>query len=261
VAGNRIGVLALVGGALVVAAAGVAVAVGATSGGHSSTATRAPVTVAADNLLTEQQISSRYSADVVTIIAASPGRRSPARTVGSGFVITKDGLILTNAHLVTRHGVVLKEVQVVFGRGTLQSTRVVGTVVCADSVRDVAAVRIDPAKSPPLTPLPLGDSSTLQSGQRLIVLAGSGERARSTSAVISATNVSFIAPGGATIEGGIHTDATLGKVGSGGPLIDQGGRVVGVTEQVNAPPASASGGSFALPIESTARVIADSTGG
>ena len=168
---------------------------------------------------------------------------------GSGFVIDTQGHIVTNDHVVAD----ATSFQVRLGdKGKLVDATLVG----ADPSTDLAILKVDPAQTGPLHPLPLGDSGSVQVGQSVIAIGSPyGLSGTLTSGIVSALNRDIQSPGGQTISGAIQTDAAINPGNSGGPLLDRKGRVVGVNAQI----ATASGGSagvgFAIPISIVKQVI------
>ena len=218
--------------------------------------------------MTPAQIYEKYSAGVVEVLSTfsnvasmSPYGQSSssAQALGSGFVVSADGSILTNAHVVSDNGVAADSVKVVFktlsGSGT-DTTTVAATVVGVDETSDVALLKVDPAKAPALDPLPLGDSSAVQVGEAVVAIGNPlGYDFSVTSGIVSATNRNLQSPNGSVIPDGIQTDAAINEGNSGGPLIDASGQVIGINEQI----ASQSGGNqglgFAVPINTAVGVM------
>jgi S1-C subfamily serine protease len=163
---------------------------------------------------------------------------------GSGFIISADGKLLTNAHVVA--GAETVEVTLLDGR-TLQ-----GKVVGADSVTDVAAVKLEGTDFPTV---PLGDSTKLVPGQWAIAIGNPlGLDHTVTSGIISALGRSSRDVGipDKRVQF-IQTDAAINPGNSGGPLLNERGEVVGINTAIRA---NAQGLGFAVPIE-TAQRIAD----
>ena len=176
--------------------------------------------------------------------------------MGTGFVVSRDGDILTNAHVVSESGQAVSTVTVIFKGSGSQETPVEGTVVGADESSDVALIRIDPSQAPALRPIPLGDSSKASVGEEVVAIGNPYGFNRSLSTgVVSATGQELESPNGATITGAIQTDAAINPGTSGGPLIDSTGHVIGINCQI----ASMSGGNegigFAVPINTAIRVM------
>jgi S1-C subfamily serine protease len=162
---------------------------------------------------------------------------------GSGFVVDKQGTIVTNAHVAGD----ADQVQVRFEEdGDLVDAEVVGT----DPSTDVAVLKVDPDDAD-LQPLPLGKSSETEVGDAVVAIGNPFGYTRSvTTGIVSAKQRQITAPNGFSIENVIQTDAAINPGNSGGPLLDAEGRVIGINSQI------ATGGSqgsvgigFAVPID------------
>ncbi len=166
---------------------------------------------------------------------------------GSGFVLDRDGYILTNDHVVDG----AQTVRVRFGEGAPVTARVVGV----DPSTDLALVKIDPAGRK-LTPLQLGSSKDLKVGQPAIAI-GSPFRLEGTltTGVISALGRSIQAPNDFSIDNVVQTDAAINPGNSGGPLLDASGKVVGINAQIATSTQSNSGVGFAIPIDTAKQVL------
>jgi S1-C subfamily serine protease len=214
--------------------------------------------------LTPAQIYEKESSGVVEVVSTlqttQQGLFGPvsgqSQALGSGFVVSKQGYILTNAHVVSDNGQAASKVSVVFkGKGS-QTTNLVATIVGIDETSDVAVLKVDPAKAPALNPLELGNSSTAQVGEPVVAIGNPlGYDFSLTSGIVSATDRNLQSPNGSTISNGIQTDAAINEGNSGGPLIDSSGEVIGINEQI----ASQSGGNqglgFAVPIDTAVAVM------
>jgi S1-C subfamily serine protease len=166
----------------------------------------------------------------------SPTVVSVSRTggSGSGVIMSEDGVVLTNAHVVGDAAQV--EVGLADGR------RLTGRVLGRDPTVDVAVVRISGPRLPLAKP---ADSDALEVGQVAIAIGNPlGLERTVTSGVISAVNRS---PQGLGLDALIQTDAAISPGNSGGPLLDSSGRVVGINTAIIAAP-GASGLGFAIPI-------------
>src|SRR3954447_8373084 len=202
----------------------------------------------ADGSFDVARLYERESPGVVTVISGEG--------LGSGFVISGGGEVLTNAHVVTTGtGARIKrsgEVYVKFADGN----QVPATIVGFDPNADVALLRISPAGLT-LRPLPLGSSARLRVGSPVAAIGSPfGEEQSLSVGVISATLRSIDSLTGFKIEGAIQTDAAINHGNSGGPLLDASGRVLGINSQIETSSGEGAGVGFAVPIDVVKRSIA-----
>jgi S1-C subfamily serine protease len=174
----------------------------------------------------------------------------PAVATGSGFVIDEDGLILTNAHVIDA----ATGIHVTFSDKHTVSAKPIGK----DPDTDLALLQVDP-DGLDLHPLELGDSGSVQVGDPTVAIGNPfGLERTLTTGVVSALQRRLTAPSGFAIDNVIQTDAALNPGNSGGPLLDAGGRVIGINSQI-ATGGQESGGSvgigFAVPVNTAKRVI------
>jgi S1-C subfamily serine protease len=170
---------------------------------------------------------------------------------GSGFVIDRQGHIMTNYHVVEGTEEGAGNVQVTLFDGSTFDARVVGL----DASNDVAIVRIK-APSEKLFPVAMGDSSRLLVGQKILALGNPfGLERTLTSGIISSLDRSFKAKNGRTIKGIIQTDAAINPGNSGGPLLNAKGEVIGMNTAIISQVGQSAGISFAVPINAIVRII------
>ena len=180
--------------------------------------------------------------------SASPfdfGMPSEQRGVatGSGFVIHRDGTILTNQHVVEG----ARQVTVQFADKKTATARIVGQ----DRSTDLAVLRVD-TSGLDLHPLQLGDSKAVQVGDPTIAIGNPfGLERTLTTGVISAVQRRIKAPNGFAIDNVLQTDAAINPGNSGGPLLDAAGRVIGINSQIETGGAGTATSASASPSRST----------
>jgi len=172
------------------------------------------------------------------------GRQNPSlpfRGMGSGFIISSDGQILTNAHVVRD----AKEVTVKLSDRREYTAKVLGI----DTATDIAVLKVD-AKDLPV--VRLGDPKNLEVGDPVLAIgAPYGLEQTATSGIVSAKGRSL--PGDAVVPF-IQTDAAVNPGNSGGPLFDGSGSVVGINSQIYSRSGGFQGVSFAIPINVALKV-------
>ncbi|HVN09876.1 MAG TPA: trypsin-like peptidase domain-containing protein [Patescibacteria group bacterium] len=176
----------------------------------------------------------------------------PVEGAGSGFVIDPKGYILTNYHVVAD----AEKIEVLLGDQHAQS-RYAAKLVGADQRNDVALLKIDP-KNAQLPVVPLGDSSTLQVGQKVLAIGNPfGFQSTLTTGVVSALGRTVQTGQNTFIEDAIQTDASINRGNSGGPLLDSRGQVIGINSAIYSPTGTAAGVGFAIPINLAKRIAHD----
>lgn len=170
----------------------------------------------------------------------------PQQGQGSGFVLTKEGLILTNNHVIGN----AQRLEVMLSDKHKYKAR----VLAVDKNHDLALIKID---APNLTPVTLSDSRNLVVGQRVYAIGNPfGLNGTMTRGIISAIR-SIRGPQGNPIEDAIQTDAAVNPGNSGGPLLNSRGEVIGITTMIASNGADQSSGiGFAIPVN-TARAMLD----
>ena len=249
---------ALLGGG---AAVGIGAAVSAGDGGTTTVvstvadgegATR--LRAADEGGKTVQEIYEQTGPGVVQVSSTSVVSDDPffgpqnATSLGSGFVIDKQGHIVTNYHVIEG----AREVEVNFSGDDRVPARVVGS----DPSTDLAVLKIG-AQSRALTPLPLGNSDVVRVGDAVVAIGNPfGLERTVTAGIVSALQREITAPNGYTIDKVIQTDAPINRGNSGGPLLSAEGEVIGVNSQIEA---SSGGGNvgigFAVPINTVKEVV------
>jgi 2-alkenal reductase len=198
------------------------------------------------------------SPGVVTVISA--GLRDPtgdpAEGLGSGFVISGNGEIATNAHVVTSgEGPDIHEADKVFVRFA-DGNQVAAAIKGFDPFSDVALLQVDP-KGLTLRPLPLGSTKDLHVGAPVAAIGSPfGEEQSLSVGVISGLNRSIQSLTGFDTTGAIQTDAAINHGNSGGPLLDGRGRVLGINAQIQTSTGDGSGVGFAVPADTVKRSLA-----
>lgn len=171
----------------------------------------------------------------------------PVEGAGSGFVIDPRGYVLTNFHVVAG----AQSIEVILGDKSRYPAKFIG----ADQRNDVALLKIDP-KGKQLASLALGDSSTLQVGQKVLAIGNPfGFQSTLTTGVVSALGRTVQTSQNTFIDEAIQTDASINRGNSGGPLINTHGEVIGINSAIYTPSGTAAGIGFAIPIN-TAKAIA-----
>lgn len=182
---------------------------------------------------------------------SSPGivKVESSKGFGTGFVVDRDGRILTNEHVVEDD----TSVSVQYVDGTTRDAK----VLAADPSVDLAVLQV--ADSPASArPLPLGTSGGLTVGDPVVAIGNPfGLEQTATTGIVSALERSICSPNDSIVANVIQTDAAINKGNSGGPLFDRGGNVIGINSQIASQSGDFAGIGFAIPID-TIRPIVDS---
>jgi 2-alkenal reductase len=208
------------------------------------------------------ELYRKRAAGVVTIFAlfGEGGIDDPdvGASQGSGFVVSDEGYILTNSHVVTTAGesgaredpVAADTVYVQFRDGE----RVPAEIVGWDVFDDVGLLKVDPADHA-VSPVPLGDSSTVVVGEPVAAIGSPfGQESSLSVGVVSATERSINSiTSRFNLVDAIQTDAPINRGNSGGPMFDASGQVIGVNAQIRSESGTAEGVGFAVPINAAKR--------
>ena len=199
-------------------------------------------------------IYAARSPGVVTIYASLGG---DGGSQGSGFVVDREGTIMTNAHVITTAGEspVARAADQVFVEFT-DGDRVEAEIVGWDVFNDIGVIRVDPADHP-VSPVPLGDSSTVVVGTPVAAIGSPfGNQTSLAVGVVSATgrSISSLITDYAVADA-IQIDAPINRGNSGGPLFDSRGRVIGINAQIRSSSGTAEGVGFAIPINVAKRAL------
>jgi len=240
---------------------------GGGGGNDSSTSAASPsqtatqvVVQASGGSFNPAEIFKDVSPGVVTIDSVFEGSVSDvlggggSAGQGSGFVVDKDGDIVTNAHVVTSGGRLngggtpheAKQVFVEFG----DRNRVPAEIKGFDADADVALIKVDP-DGLDLEPVTLSDRSSFAVGEPVAAIGSPfGEEQSLSVGVVSATDRTVEGLTNFGIDNAIQTDASINPGNSGGPLLDAKGQVIGINEQIASSSGSNSGVGFAIPVTS-----------
>jgi S1-C subfamily serine protease len=171
----------------------------------------------------------------------------PSSSLGSGFVVDRDGYIVTNFHVIEN----AQEIEVNFSGDDRVPARIVGS----DPSTDLAVLKID-AQARALTPLPLGNSDAVHVGDAVVAIGNPFGLERSvTAGIVSALQRDITAPNGYTIDRVIQTDAPINRGNSGGPLLNANGEVIGVNSQIESETGGNVGIGFAVPVNTVREVV------
>src|ERR1022692_2041905 len=170
----------------------------------------------------------------------------PQEGQGSGFVIDKEGHILTNYHVIAE----ARQVEVTLHNRKKYKATIVGT----DKSHDLAIVQI---KAPDLQPMTLGDSANLQVGQKVYAIGNPFGLAGTLTRGIVSSIRQVQEPDGLVIDEAIQTDAAINPGNSGGPLLNWHGEVIGINTMIASSVGQSAGIGFAIPINTAKAVVND----
>jgi len=170
---------------------------------------------------------------------------------GSGFVWDTDGHVVTNYHVIAK----AQTATVTLGaQGASYQAKLIG----AEPEYDIAVLKIDApsSSSAPLVPVKLASSADLLVGQSVAAIGNPfGLDHTLTTGIVSALGREVQGVGGRPIKGCVQTDAAINPGNSGGPLLDSGGRLIGVNTMIYSPSGASAGIGFAIPVDTVRRVV------
>lgn len=197
-------------------------------------------------------VVSKVSPSVVSVVTSSSGRSLYGPTeqagAGTGIIVSKDGYVLTNKHVIAD----TNTVSVVLSDGTTyEDVKVLGS----DPLNDVAFLKINGVDN--LAPAEMGDSTSIRVGQKVIAIGNSLGQYQNTvtSGIISGTGRPIAAQAGSSVENLndlIQTDAAINPGNSGGPLLNLSGQVIGINTAIIE---DAQGIGFSIPINATKGIL------
>ncbi len=174
----------------------------------------------------------------------------PQEGAGSGTIISSEGYVLTNYHVVED----ATEIHVTMSNGTKYPAQIVGS----DPENDLAIIQITSTEKRGFKAVNLGDSGSLDVGQKVYAIGNPfGLNSTLTTGIISATGRPLTTSDGRVIENVIQTDAPINPGNSGGPLINTEGEMIGINTAIFTPSGGSVGIGFAIPIDSAKALIPD----
>ena len=198
-------------------------------------------------------IFSQASPAVVSVTSSalrrtmfSPNVLEVPQGAGSGFIWSKDGLIVTNFHVISGADKLTV---------TIADEDFSAEVVGVAPERDLAVLRLS-ERPDDLTVLPLGDSAELSVGRKVLAIGNPfGLDTSLTIGIVSALDREIRSPSNRTISGVIQTDAAINPGNSGGPLLNSLGQLVGVNTAIYSPSGGSAGIGFAIPVNLVKEVV------
>lgn len=198
-------------------------------------------------------VAEKVAPSVVSIVTSTQVRsyfgNSSSQGAGTGIIVSEDGYIMTNNHVIDG----ASAVSVVDNNGnTYENVKVIGR----DPLNDIAFLKVSSQKK--FTPASIGDSSTLRIGQQLVAIGNALGRYKNTvtSGILSGTGRPIVASDGRgsseALTDLLQTDASINSGNSGGPLLNMAGQVIGINTAVAS---DANGIGFAIPINATKGVL------
>jgi S1-C subfamily serine protease len=206
-------------------------------------------------------VTSIFEGEQLGGLFGGGGGTGPPAGQGAGFVVSEDGEIVTNAHVVTDAQASgpnedldeAREVYVQFP----DRNQVPAEIIGFDAFADVALLEVDP-EGLDIQPLELGDSDEVEVGDEVAAIGSPfGQTSSLSVGVVSANDRSIESLTSFQIDQAIQTDASINPGNSGGPLLDADGRVIGINQQINTRSGGNEGVGFAVPSNLVKRSIED----
>ena len=193
------------------------------------------------------EIFEKTEESVVQVNVRSTDGRSNPGNMGSGFVYSADGYIITNNHVVDNSGIVT----ITFLDGESYTAKIIGT----DPDLDLAVLKVEMG-STYLQPIPIGDSSQLKVGEEIAAIGNPfGLSGSMTSGIISQIGRLLPQDSGYSIPDVIQTDAAINPGNSGGPLLNMKGEVIGINTAIQSATGEFTGVGFAVPSNTVKKVV------
>jgi len=175
----------------------------------------------------------------------------PSKDIGSGFIISEDGRILTNSHVLQGNS----KIQVTLEKGDIYEAG----ILARDPQNDLGLIKINPKRKLPV--LHLGDSEGIQVGQKVLAIGNPfGLEGSLTTGIVSSLGRTIRDENNRSLEGMIQTDAAINPGNSGGPLLDSTGNVIGINTAIYGPGGNIGIG-FAMPINRAKTMLTDYNAG
>lgn len=172
----------------------------------------------------------------------------PQGGMGSGSIISADGYILTNYHVIEQ----ARQIRVTLYDGTMVQADLVGQ----DPSTDLAVIKIAPIPNKKLTVIPMGDSAHLEVGRRVFAIGNPFGLDRSmTTGIISSLSRTYQTENHRVLRGIIQTDAAINPGNSGGPLLDSAGQMIGITSAIFSKAGQSAGIGFAIPTSLAKKIV------
>jgi len=193
--------------------------------------------------------ANRAVVNIANISGADDGYNIlPRQGCGSGTIISADGSILTNFHVIDGADAL---------KVTLWDGRVLpATVVGTDAANDLAVLKVSPPAGTKLTTIPFGDSSKLEVGRRVLAIGNPFGLDRTlTQGIVSSLGRTLKTSSGRLIKGIIQTDAAINPGNSGGPLLETSGKLVGINTAILSSSGQSAGIGLAIPINIAKHIV------